>query len=162
MLELTSMTTKGILLQNAGDGKLVVFDISKKQWVNATSEDRYDFGEAMSTITRKLLPIDDKLNAQVGFMANFKKDYMVFKIRDISQKRNTGARCDQSSKLKSVQLLNSLSEHHYELDINLSRQELCVMQEFYLRKLEMESMDGKKWFLTPTEAVIINKKMKMI
>ena len=157
-IELTSRSSRGILLQTAGDGKLVVFDSSKKQWVHATSEDRHDFGPAMAAITAKLLPVNDKLNSQVGFMANFKKDYMVFKIRDISQKRKTGARCDQSSKLESVQLLNSLSKQHYETDIDLSRQELCVMQEFYLRKFDLESMNGKRWFLNPTEAAIINKK----
>ena len=157
-LELTSKTNRGILLQNTGDGKLVVFDSSKKQWVSATSEDLHDFGDAMSSFALNMIHMNTKLNTHIGFMANFKKDYMIFKIRDISQKRNTGARCDQSSKLKFIQLLNILSKHHYETDTDLSRQELCVMQEFYLRKLELEGADGKKWFLTPTEAAIINKK----
>ena len=90
------------------------------------------------------MPMADKLAPHIGFMVNFKKDYMVFKIRDMSKPRNTGARCDQASKVKSVRFLNELGEEQYTTKTKMSRQELCVIQEFVLRKFELERKDEKK------------------
>ena len=103
-----------------------------------------------------ILPMAEKLAPHIGFMVNFKKDYMVFKIRDMSKPRNTGARCDQASKVKSVRFLNSLGEEQYTTKTKMSRQELCIVQEFLMRKFEIERKDGKKWFLRPSEAIIVN------
>ena len=98
----------------------------------------------------------EKLAPHIGFMVNFKKDYMIFKIRDMSKPRNTGARCDQASKVKSVRFLNELGEDQYTSKTKMSRHELCIIQEFLLRKFNMERKDGKKWFLRPSEAIIVN------
>jgi hypothetical protein len=47
----------------------------------------------------KFLPSKTKMNNLVGFMGEFKKDgYMVYKLKDLSNKKNKGARCDQSGK----------------------------------------------------------------
>ena len=93
-------------------------------------------------------------------MVNFKKDYMVFKIRDISKTRNTGARCDQASKASSVKMLNYLGEDQYTTKSSQSRQELCIIQEFIFRKLNMDRKNGKRWFLRPAEAILINDSKK--
>ena len=98
----------------------------------------------------------EKLAPHIGFMVNFKKDYMIFKIRDMSKPRNTGARCDQASKVKSVRFLNELGEDQYTSKTKMSRHELCIIQEFLLRKFNIEKKDGKKWFLRPSEAIIVN------
>ena len=75
---------------------------------------------------------------------------------NMSKPRNTGARCDQASKVKSVRFLNELGEEQYTTKTKMSRQELCVIQEFVLRKFELERKDEKRWFLRPSEAIIVN------
>lgn len=155
-IEMKSKSLRGINLQNIGERELIVFD---KKWDIAKPEDYEDLKDELGVMINKILPMSIKLSSNIGFMTNFKKDYMIFKIRNISQKRNTGARCDQSSKLNSIHFLNSLGEHQYTMDSKLSRPELCAIQEFLLRKFDIENKDGKRWFLTPSEAVIINSKI---
>ena len=41
-------------------------------------------------------------------MVNFKKSYIVFKIRDMTKPRNKGARCDQGSKTGAIKNLNTI------------------------------------------------------
>ena len=157
-IELKSKSLRSIHLQNTGERQLIVFDKKLKMWDIAKPEDYEDLRNELGAMINKIMPMSVKLSTHIGFMVNFKKDYMIFKIRNIGQKRNTGARCDQASKLNSIQLLNSLGEHQYTMDIDLSRPELCVIQELLLRKFDIENKDDKRWFLTPAEAVIINSK----
>lgn len=158
-IELRTKSLRAIHLQNTGDRQLVIFDNKTNMWDTAKPEDYEDLRQELGSMINKLMPMSVKLSSHVGFMVNFKKDYMIFKIRNISQKRNTGARCDQASKITSIQLLNSLGEDQYTMDIKISRPELCVIQEFLLRKFDIENKDGTRWFLTPSEAVIINSKI---
>ena len=82
-------------------------------------------------------------------------------------KRNTGARCDESGKDKTMTKLNKiLGEEIYtkestraykDADGNLhdaiSQTELCVLQEFILRFFNKIKKDGKIWFVTPEMAL---------
>jgi len=49
-----------------------------------------------------------------------KKIIWFFKIRDMKQKRNTGARCDQASKPKSIKILKRFGRKpiHHKKQIN--------------------------------------------
>ena len=38
-----------------------------------------------------------------------KNNYLVFKIKDMTSKRNKGARCDQATKAKTLILLNKIN-----------------------------------------------------
>ena len=145
----------GIMLQNTGKPQLVV-SRDGNSFTLAQPEDIIDFSEKINEMKATFMPMADKLAPHIGFMVNFKKDYMVFKIRDMSKPRNTGARCDQASKVKSVRFLNELGEEQYTTKTKMSRQELCVIQEFVLRKFELERKDEKRWFLRPSEAIIVN------
>ena len=124
----------------------------------AQKEDSDDLVEKLRTSIHELMPMNDKLNTLIGYMSSFKKDYMIFKIRDISQKKHTGARCDQSRRTMSIKMLSNLGES-YEDDTTMSRSELCIIQEFIMRKFDIESKNGKRWFLNPTEATIVNSKV---
>lgn len=160
--EFNSKGITGILLQNIGKQQLVVTSgTAPRTWGIAQSQDYEDLRESIGLKINAVLPISEKISEYVGFMENFKKDYMVFKIREMKQKRNKGARCDQASKSKSVNILNELGETQYTTKTKLTRHELCIIQEFILRKYDAEKQDGKRWFLTPSEAVIVND-VKMV
>ena len=153
------MKSKGILgmqLQNIGKHQLIVSSSTHREWTLAQPQDIEDLSEEITKI--KVGVMSERLSDYIGFMVNFKKDYMIFKIRDMGEKRNTGARCDQSSKIKSVKFLNILGEKQYTTKSEFSRHELCIIQEFLLRKFDIENKNGKRWFLTPAEAIFANDK----
>ena len=152
---MTAKGLTGIMLQNTGKPQLIV-SRDGKTFSLAQSEDIIDLTEKLNEIKGEILPMNEKLAPHIGFMVNFKKDYMVFKIRDMSKPRNTGARCDQASKVKSVRFLNELGEDQYTSKTKMTRQELCIVQEFIMRKNNLERKEGKRWFLRPSEAIIVN------
>ena len=81
--------------------------------------------------------------------------------------RDTGARCDEAGKNKTMQILNKiLGEEKYTKENTkiqkdnknviqeaIGHVELCVMQEFILRFFDRIKKDDKKWFLTPEMAL---------
>ena len=95
-------------------------------------------------------------------MLNFnKEEFVVFKIKNINNPRDKGARCDQSSKSKAIEVLNAIvgtgSEHEnfaYPLDKNISQKDVCVIQELCLRFFDKERKNKKRWFLSPPEAIL--------
>ena len=155
-IEVVHNKVHGIILQKLGVHNLIIFDDIENSWIVSTPEDTRSLEGKLTELVNKLIQAPKTGSHYIGYMSNFKKDYMIFKIKDVSQKRHTGARCDQSSKTKSVKMLNMLGEDSYDKDTNLSRPELCIIQELLLRKYDMEKKDGERWFLNPGEAAIIN------
>ena len=103
------------------------------------------------------MPAKAKLNELVGFMVNFKNDYMVFKVKNMTKKRHKGARCDQAGKGEAVRTLNAIiGENKYSSEDDISQKQICVLQEFTLRLFDKEKKDGKVWYLSPAEAVLID------
>jgi len=145
----------GMLLQNIGKRQLI---IKKDVWQLGESEDYEDLVPQIGQIISRLLPADAKLNKIIGFMVNFKQDYMVFKVKLMTRKRHKGARCDQSGKSDAVNLLNQIlgNDKYDTLDKKINQKQICVTQEFTLRLFDKEKKDGIRWFLTPTEAVLID------
>ena len=89
-------------------------------------------------------------------MENFKGDYMVFKVKDMTKKRHKGARCDQAGKDAAIKTMNGiLGETRYLSNSDIGQKELCVLQELTLRIYNKQQKDGKVWFLTPAEAILI-------
>lgn len=138
------------------------------KWVEAGPEDQREIAsskEAKEYLTLKV----DNYNKIVGFIGYEKSNrYLVFKTKDMSSKRDTGARCDESGKIKTIQKLNEiLGENKYtnentkaekDSDGNIIREamghvELCVLQEFILRFFNTIKRDSKQWFLTPEMAI---------
>jgi len=156
--EINAKGITGVFLQNIGKQQLMISSGSTtpRTWHIAEPQDYEDLREAISKHISSLFPIDDKVGHFVGYMENFKKDYMVFKIRDTQQKRNTGARCDQASKPKSVNTLNALGETQYTTKTKLTRHELCIIQEFVLRKYDLDRYNNKRWFMSPADVSFLN------
>lgn len=110
-----------------------------------------------------------KYNNIVGFIGYEKNNnYLIFKTKDINSKRDTGARCDEAGKSKTIDLLNRIiGEEKYtkentklkkDDDGNILREaigqvELCVLEELIMRYFNVIRKNGKKWFFTPEMAI---------
>ena len=168
---LSAKNMRGLLVNNEGKNILLVAtsvegtagaeDTSKK-WKIAESEDYNDFKDALEEQQNKFMPVKDKLNELIGFMNNFKKDYIVFKVKDMTKKRHKGARCDQSGKTEAIKMLNAilsktnLGINLYDPSIEIVQKQVCVMQEFYLRYFNKQKINNKIWYLNPSQASLIN------
>jgi hypothetical protein len=157
-----AMKTKGMigmLLFNGGSvADAQLFILKDNIWIPAEPEDKKDFEPV---ITNKYLFDREDLANYVGFLSfEPKGKYMIFKIKDTTKKRHIGSRCDQAGKIKTIKLLNEiLGDEVFDKENTkgVVQQELCVRQEFILRNMDKEDVDGKIWFLDVETAVITNK-----
>jgi hypothetical protein len=144
---------KGLLWNNTD--KLTTFVQAKDEpWHIAEAEDIKDLDGPVSERKNQTIA---KLNTIMGFMINFKtSDYVVFKLKNITNSRDSGARCDQqSNKSKSIVMLNSIVESDlYSPSLNLPQREICIIQELYLRIFDRLKKNNKRWFLSPADAIL--------
>jgi hypothetical protein len=141
---------------------LNIFVLNGKRWLPAEPEDILKLQEPIMKkyiFSQKQLQTLNKYVGFIGFETNRK--YMVYKVKDTTNTRSTGFRCDQSGKESVTEVLNNIEEG----DKYSSKQtkdgafELCVRQEFTLRnKAKNESLEnnGTTWFLD-TETAIMNE-----
>ena len=158
---------KGMLLfdkKNKDLYVLVVLRYETREWVIAEPEDERDFDLLLGKIQTDQI---QRMNMIIGFISLFKAEYLVFKAKVMSKKRDKGARCDQSGKTETISIINSIlmmnaATHRddYKLTIDNTKQrtqkELCVFQEFLLRTFHRKRVNGRKWFFTPCEALLCN------
>jgi superfamily II DNA or RNA helicase len=148
--------------------RIIVILNENNKWVEAEPEDEREI--AMSKDAKKFLNIPiDNFNKIIGFIGYEKNNkYLIFKTKDMTSKRDTGARCDEAGKDKTLQKLNViLGETKYtnentkilkDKDGNVIREaighiELCVLQEFILRFFNTIKKDNKIWFIKPELAL---------
>jgi hypothetical protein len=148
---------EGMLLQQAGKRVLLVRpDNKSKPWEKGGSEDEKDMSEALAQLITDIVPFGVKTGNVIGFMSSFKKQFMVYKYRDVNAKGTKGARCDQARKNDVIAILNELfGDVSYSATTTVPRPELCITHELLLRIMNLERKNGKRWFLTPGEAVAI-------
>ena len=138
------------------------------KWVEASPEQQREI--ASSTETKNFLEFNpNNYNTIIGFIGYEKgnKD-LAFKTKNMSSKRDTGARCDQATKSKNLAKLNEIiGENKYTIESTkvvkdkdgniiqeaMGNDELCVLEEFILRYFNMKTENGKKWFFTPEMAI---------
>lgn len=111
-----------------------------------------------------------KFNNMLAFNTYFNNKYIVFKTRDMSQTRNSGARCDQKTKsgieaeitelLKSAGVDASLAPHN-ETKKGIAKtkkiqnaKELCADLEMLHRYFDVKKKNGVKWYLTSEEYML--------
>jgi len=140
----------------------------KNIWVEAEPEDQREI--ASSKEAKEFLTMQsNEYNKIIGFIGYEKNNhYLIFKTKDMTSKRDTGARCDEAGKTKTIQKINEIvGETKYTnentkvqkyVDGNVvseavGQTELCVFQEFILRYFNAIKKDDKKWFLTPEMAL---------
>ena len=101
----------------------------------------------------------DMLNNIVGFISEFKKSYMTFKTKNLSTKRSQGTRCDQSGKQVVIdrynEIVGKIKYSSDELKL-ISSTELCSEMEIMLRLFDEKKREGKRWYLSPIEAIVTN------
>jgi hypothetical protein len=102
----------------------------------------------------------------IGYKKNSKN--FVFKIKDVFSPRDTGASCTEAGKSKTLAILNKIvgdeiyTKENTKLIKNdkgkvtqeaIGEIELCILQEFILRKKNLDSGNKNVWFLTPDMAI---------
>jgi hypothetical protein len=109
-------------------------------------------------------------NEIVGFMGFERNNkYLTFKTKNITSSRDTGARCDEAGKMKTIDILNKIIgtvEYTKEntqmlkdetgkkvLREAISHIELCVIQEMLLRYYNKTKHNNIFWFMTPEMAL---------
>ena len=139
------------------DGKRVLLARNTNEtspiWGEAESEDIAD----LTTEIRKLMIPVGKFNRVVGFIADFKNELMVFKVKQMDKKRHKGARCDQAGKKDAIATLNAiLGDNVYTVENSkdIGQKGICVIQEMTLRLYEKQQKDDKVWFLPPGLAIV--------
>ena len=147
--------------------KIMILNTNNK-WIEAEPEDQREIASSKEAKEYLTIHLED-YNKIVGFIGYEKSNrYLVFKTKDLSSKRDTGARCDEAGKVKTLQKLNEIvGETKYsnentkaikDKDGNILSEatghiELCVLQEFILRFFNTIKKDNKKWFFTPEMAI---------
>jgi len=117
----------------------VVFVLNPKtnQWTPAEPEDLRDL-ENSAEGKAKLHPTFENKKKVIGFIGYEKNNQsLVFKTRDLSAKRDLGARCDQAKKSKTVDTLNLiLGEQRFTVENTkdvYQKEDLCILLEFLMR-----------------------------
>jgi hypothetical protein len=158
---------KAIIMYKLNKRVMMILNNDNK-WVQSEPEDEREIAaskEGKEVLTFKA----DDYNKIVGFIGYEKSNrYLVFKTKDMLSKRDTGARCDEAGKDKTMKKINEIlgepkftSENtklQKDVDGNVTKEavnhvELCVFQEFILRYFDAIKRDEKKWFLTPEMAI---------
>jgi len=168
--EKNSITTRNytaFITYNLNKRMIMILNENNK-WVEASPEEQREI--AASKETKEFLAFSSNdYNTIVGFIGYEKgnKD-LAFKTKNITSKRDTGARCDQAGKNKNLAKLNEiLGENKYTIESTkavkdedgniiqeaMGNDELCVFEEFILRYFNVNEKNGKKWFLTPEMAI---------
>ena len=145
-------------------------------WVDAEAEDIKDLES--SPEGKKALSFNIKeYNKIVGFMGFDKKNrFLIFKTKDLNSSRDTGARCDESGKEKTLNKINTIigeikytsenTKAQKDSDGNIIHEaigqiELCVIQEFIMRYYNKNKKNNLKWWFTP-EMALYHKLYKVI
>jgi hypothetical protein len=172
--ERKSISTKNfsaMILYKLNKIKIMILDNKgnkQSKWIEAEPEDQREIAETSEVRELLNFKVNDYNNV-VGFLGYEKNNkYLIFKTKDMLSQRDTGARCDEAGKNKTIQILNKiLGEEKYTKENtkimkddkkNVSQDaighiELCVMQEFILRYFDRIKKNDKKWFLSPEMAL---------
>jgi len=145
--------------------KIHVMILKGKKWFKAESEDERE----IAIETAKTLDFTKfEVNNIIGFIGlEVKNRYLVFKVKDMDAKRNTGARCDESSKPRKIAVLTEvMGEKLFETYTNgttkgLVQPELCSLEEFLFRYYNKSKKNNKVWFFNFESAMLSKKELKI-
>ena len=135
---------------------IFTFNNIDNKWSEAEPEDKNEI--LLNEDIRNAWIINkNNLNKIIGFISTDNKNKnKVFKTKDISIKRNSGARCDEAGKTKTIKLLNDIVGTEWLTKENtkkLVQIDLCIIEEIFLRYLNKNKSDKKIWFLNSNIAV---------
>ena len=171
---ITEKKIRAIILYDFNVRKTMILN-KDNVWEVAEPEDENEIDSSKEGKKIINFNMDDYLNKSIpngiiGFIGYKKnsKNY-IFKTKDVFLPRDTGASCIEAGKSKTLATLNKIvnNDEAYtkentklvkDEDGNVIREavgenELCVLQEFILRKYNRIEKDDKLWFLTPDMAI---------
>jgi hypothetical protein len=149
-------------------GILVPNDETIELWMRSKTDtdaeweqgDNHDYNLFVNDIQKYNVPLNS-INQIVGFAAEFRKKEMVFKVKDLRQKRNNnGARIDNAGKADVIKLLNQIVGVERYTNENTEKEfskiGLCVVLELVMRKYTDTKQQNKVFYLTPEQALVKN------
>ena len=145
--------------------KIHVMILKGKKWFKAEAEDERE----VAIETAKTLDFTKfEVNNIIGFIGlEVKNRYLIFKVKDMEAKRNTGARCDESSKSRKIAILTELmGEQLFEKYTNgttkgMVQPELCSLEEMLFRYYNKSKKNNKVWFFDFESAMLSKKDLKI-
>jgi hypothetical protein len=153
---------KAIVLYDLNIERIMI--LSNGKWTDAIP---YDIEQIKNTPNLQELK-KGEYNNVIGFMGYEKNHkYLVFKTKDMTMPRNTGTRCDEAGFKTSEYLNTMIGKNEYTKESNKlkkdnqgkiiqykrTHEELCVTHELLMRYYHADDVNGKKWFLTPEQAI---------
>tara|TARA_B100001059_G_scaffold131983_1_gene132156 strand:- start:8675 stop:12505 length:3831 start_codon:yes stop_codon:yes gene_type:complete len=140
-----------LLLTDNNVATVFIFELDNQNFIRALPSQIKNISDHL---IRRNIKRED-VNDIIGFMTLFKGDFNIFKTKNMTGKRNSGMRCDQSGKAGALKIisaiLNDPSVTSDDERKKLNVIQLCSEQEFILRHYDEMKKDGKRWFLAPEE-----------
>jgi hypothetical protein len=173
ILIIKNINIKAFILYDLHIRKTMILN-KKNVWELAEPSDEIEIDESKEGKEKLIFNIDNYLNKEtsngiIGFIGFKKKSkILMFKTKDVLLPRDTGASCIESGKSKTLVVINKIigketynkentkiikDEDGNIIQEAVSESELCVLQEFILRKYNKDKKLGKLWFLTPDMAI---------
>ena len=149
---------KAVVLANGEENRMFVRDETSPIWRPSKYTDEQLFA---SLRKERLIITKGKINpTEIGFMNPFKQKEIVFKTKDLTQKRNNkGAKCVDSSKAAvSVKIGAILGDPDMYTRTMIERPELCVLLEILMRWISKQNLDigGPIFFFGPEQTNEMN------
>ena len=135
---------------------IFIFNNMDNTWNEAEPEEKNEV-LLNNEIRNKWIINKTNLNKIIGFISpDNKNKNKVFKTKNTTVNRNSGARCDEAGKAKTIKLLNDIVGYEWlnkENTKKLIQVDLCILEEIFLRFLNKTNKDNKIWFLDPNIAI---------
>jgi len=165
---------RGIVLAVENKTLLFIQNAETKQWEKSKPSENMLF---QPIVQKKYEVPRDNISNMVGFMYKFKKEGIVFKTKDMLEKRNnTGSRCSGSTKNDIIKRLNRVLEtgplfkegderniYNDRNSIDIKKMGFCVITEIMLRyytdyeKISAAERNvSKTWFFDNEKAIYNN------
>ena len=148
--------TRGIVIADENECKIYVQSTEDSGlWEEAKMTDRKKLSQLI--LDKYIVPAANYQNKLIGFMHLFTRNkQMVFKVKDTSLERNTGAKLENETKGDIIKTLNKILGQKSYTNKNtesILKIGLCVIAEVVLRDLTNR---GKKSLFFDTEKTILN------
>ena len=154
----TYKTLRGIVLGEKNKCKIYVQSgEDQEQWQEAKQTDKQKLSQLV--IDRFVFSPVKYNKMTIGFMHMFKKQDVVFKIKDMNVERSTGARFENEKKGDIIKVLNKIvGERAYTAKNTetIFKNGLCVITEILLRYYTDTKKDDRIWFFD-VEETLLNK-----
>ena len=163
---------KGIVLAVENKTLLFIQNTESRQWEKSKPSENILF---QPIVQKKYEVLRQNISDMVGFMYKFKKEGIVFKTKDMLEKRNnTGSRCSGSTKNDIIKRLNRVLEtgpffkegderniYNDRNSIEIKKMGFCVIMEIMVRyytdiEKEKDPLVQKTWFFDNERAIYNN------